>query len=108
MKRFVLLLLFACVSMPICNAQVGVRGYVNDRGRYVQPHYRSMPDSSYNNNWSTRPNVNPYTHRQGTLAPTWNDRPPQQSGFGSGFGSGFEMAPMRPSSSMMRSNPYSW
>lgn len=41
--------------------------YVN--GTYVAPHWRSAPDSSYNNNWSTYPNVNPYTGQQGTRAP---------------------------------------
>ena len=37
---------------------------------------RSAPDRSYNNNYSTSPNINPYTGQQGTRTPTLNDRPP--------------------------------
>jgi hypothetical protein len=35
----------------------------------VQPHYRSSPDGSRLNNWSTRGNVNPYTGKPGTVDP---------------------------------------
>jgi hypothetical protein len=38
-----------------------VQGYTRKDGAYVAPHQRSMPDSSINNNWSTKGNVNPYT-----------------------------------------------
>ena len=57
-------------------ADVYVRGYTRKDGTYVRPHYRSSPDNSYNNNWSVRPNINPYTGQRGTKSPTWNDRPP--------------------------------
>lgn len=57
-------------------------GYTRQNGTYVQPHYQSAPDRSYNNNWSTSPNVNPYTGQQGTRAPTFNDRPPTYPSFG--------------------------
>ena len=59
-------------------ADVWVRGYTRKDGTYVAPHYRSSPDNSYNNNWSTSPNINPYTGEQGTRTPTWDDRPPVQ------------------------------
>jgi hypothetical protein len=68
-------------------AQVSVRGYYRSNGTYVAPHYRSAPDSSYNNNWSVQPNVNPYTGQMGTRSPTYNDRPPS-SGYGLGSGGG--------------------
>lgn len=58
------------------NADERVNGYYRNNGTYVQPHMRSTPDSSYNNNWSVSPNVNPYTGTQGTHVPTYNDRPP--------------------------------
>jgi hypothetical protein len=57
-------------------AQTHVQGYTRKDGTYVQPHMRSAPDRSYNNNYSTSPNVNPYTGQQGTRTPTLNDRPP--------------------------------
>src|SRR6185369_4788225 len=45
---------------------VHVNGYFKSNGTYVQPHYRSAPDGNFNNNWSTKGNVNPYTGKQGT------------------------------------------
>jgi len=44
----------------------GVRGYVRKDGTYVAPHRQSNPDKSFNNNWSTNPNINPYTGERGT------------------------------------------
>ena len=46
---------------------VHVRGYIRKDGTYVAPHYRSAPDGSLQNNWSTKGNVNPYTGEEGTL-----------------------------------------
>src|SRR5437773_12380666 len=46
-----------------------VDGYYRKDGTYVAPHWRSTPDSSYNNNWSTSPNINPHTGQQGTREP---------------------------------------
>lgn len=68
------------------NADEYVRGHYRSNGTYVAPYYRSSRDSSYNNNWSVRPNVNPYTGRQGSLTPTWNDRAPSHSQHYSPYG----------------------
>ena len=46
--------------------QVYERGYTLPSGTYVAPHYRTSPDHSFQNNWSTYPNVNPYTGQMGT------------------------------------------
>ena len=46
------------------NAQakdVYVSGYTRSDGTQVRGHYRSAPDHSYANNWSTKGNTNPYT-----------------------------------------------
>lgn len=43
-----------------------VHSYVTKRGKVVQSHYRSHEDRSFTNNWSTKPNVNPYTGKVGT------------------------------------------
>jgi hypothetical protein len=45
---------------------VSVKGYTRKDGTYVQPHNRSAPDGRFNNNWSTKGNVNPYTGKEGT------------------------------------------
>ncbi|QYG04662.1 hypothetical protein [Massilia sp. NP310] len=50
-------------------AQTHVRGYTKKDGTYVAPHYRSSPNSTRNDNYSTRGNVNPYTGKEGTKAP---------------------------------------
>jgi len=51
------------------NADTYVRGYMRSDGTYVQPHYRTNPNSSVYDNYSTRGNVNPYTGRAGTVDP---------------------------------------
>jgi hypothetical protein len=69
MKKLITLLIVGTIvwttSLP-CNAVVRVRGYYRKDGTYVQPHYRSNPDGNPYNNWSTYPNINPYTGKQGT------------------------------------------
>jgi hypothetical protein len=98
MGRLILLCaMLACVSTA-ASAQSYHQGYTTRNGTYVAPHWQSTPDNSYNNNWSVRPNVNPYAGREGTLAPTWNDRPPS-SGLGnsypSPYGSSYDTSPYR-------------
>lgn len=47
-----------------------VRGYYKRRsGSHVAPHWRTLPDSSRYNNWSTKGNVNSYTGKRGTRNP---------------------------------------
>src|SRR5712692_4781189 len=48
------------------SGSVNVRGYMKKNGTYVAPHKRSAPDGNFNNNWSTKGNVNPYTGKEGT------------------------------------------
>lgn len=52
------------------SAQVYVRPHLNSDGTYVGGHMRSAPNSTTTDNWSVRPNYNPYTGRQGTRNPT--------------------------------------
>lgn len=80
MKRmFVAAAMAAIVGAFVADAsaQQRVDGYTRRDGTYVQPHYRSTPDNSYNNNWSVQGNQNPYTGNYGTRSPTYNDRAPQ-------------------------------
>ena len=48
---------------------VHVRGHVTKAGTYIAPSYRTAPDHTKLNNWSSKPNVNPYTGRSGTKDP---------------------------------------
>ena len=50
-------------------AQVHVNGHVRRDGTYVPPHYRSSPNGTTLDNWSTRGNSNPYTGQSGTRQP---------------------------------------
>lgn len=43
-----------------------VDGYQRRNGRYVAPHARTQPDGVFQNNWSTKGNVNPHTGKVGT------------------------------------------
>lgn len=65
-------------------AQVHVNGYTRRDGTYVQPHYRTAPDNSINNNYSTYPNTNPYTGQQGHVQPN-NGSSYQTPGYGSTY-----------------------
>lgn len=47
----------------------GVRGYSKKDGTYVSPHHRTAPNSTQRDNWSSKPNVNPYTGKVGTVEP---------------------------------------
>ena len=65
--------------MDAAFAQVRVDGHTRKDGTYVARHYRSQPDNSYNNNWTTSPNRNPYTGEKGSSQPTWNDKAPNSN-----------------------------
>lgn len=54
-------------------ADVNVGGYSRKDGTYVQPHNRSDPNSTQNDNWSTKGNTNPHTGREGTINPDNNN-----------------------------------
>ena len=49
-------------------AQVYVQGHYRSNGTYVNAHYRSSPDGNFYNNWSSYPNINPYTGATGILS----------------------------------------
>lgn len=69
MKRLITILVvltIVCGLVVPVDAAVRVRGYFRSNGTYVRPHYRSNPDGNFSNNWSTYPNINPYTGAIGT------------------------------------------
>ena len=49
---------------------VKVKGYYRANGTYVESHYRSAPNGTEADNWSTVGNVNPHTGEEGTRQPT--------------------------------------
>lgn len=54
------------LAVTAASANDYVQGYTRSDGTYVPPHYRSSPNSTQSDNWSTQGNTNPYTGKQGT------------------------------------------
>ena len=46
-----------------------VRGYTKKDGTYVAPHQRTNPNGTQRDNWSSKPNYNPYTGKEGKKEP---------------------------------------
>ena len=64
-------LLGTCLmALPaFAQGDVYVQGHFRSDGTYVQPYYRSAPNNSRLDNWSVKPNINPYTGQKGTRNP---------------------------------------
>lgn len=71
MSKFIVAIA-ALVGFTSVQADTYVDGYYRKNGTYVQPHYRSSPNSTINDNYSTAPNVNPYTGERGTRSPSYS------------------------------------
>ena len=67
--RYVIFALTLGITCTSANAQNYVNGYVRSDGTYVQPHFRSSPNSTQYDNYSTRGNTNPYTGQRGSSNP---------------------------------------
>ena len=64
MKKLTLAL--ACAVALPAMAQTYVNPHVRKDGTYVDGHYRSRPNSTVDDNYGTRGNMNPYTGQTGT------------------------------------------
>jgi len=51
---------------------VYVSGYYRSNGTYIKPHYRTAPNSTNRDNFSTQGNTNPYTGQTGYITPDSN------------------------------------
>ena len=78
MKKYFILILLFFFTLVAFAQDVYVKGYYRKNGTYVQPHYRTKPDNSFNNNYSSYGNTNPYTGKKGT----------KRQKFGSSYSSG--------------------
>lgn len=54
-------------SAQVNNNHVKVNGYYRSNGTYVEPHYRTAPNNSNRDNFSTYGNINPYTYEIGDI-----------------------------------------
>lgn len=48
-----------------------VRGYTKKDGTYVPPHFRTNPNSTMRDNWSSSGNFNPFTGKKGYVTPKY-------------------------------------
>lgn len=80
--KFYCTLAIALIVTSAAQAQNSVNGYWRKNGTFVAPHFRTNPDSSRLNNWSTQGNSNPYTGRRGTVDPYAR---PSFGGFGQNY-----------------------
>lgn len=67
--RHAIAMLLCLVLGTEAHAQVRVKGYFKKNGTYVAPHYRSAPNRSKYDNYSTKGNYNPYTGKTGDVDP---------------------------------------
>ena len=71
MKKILTLFLLIIFALPAFSAQM-VNGYYRKSTKsptgqvYVKPYYKSTPDYTKYNNYSTKGNYNPYTGKKGT------------------------------------------
>lgn len=68
--HFFIFMIFYC---PFSFSGVHVKGYYKKNGTYVAPHYRSSPNETTSDNWSTKGNVNPYTGEEGSKSVIRNE-----------------------------------
>lgn len=83
MKKIIVLLLSISLIAPAFAKKSGsgsykshgsskttnVHGYTKKDGTYVAPHKRTSPNSTQRDNWTSKPNQNPYTGKDGTKEP---------------------------------------
>jgi hypothetical protein len=66
----VLAALVMFVGAPLhAQGKVRVKAHVTKKGAYIAPHVRTAPNKKRTDNWPSKPNVNPYTGKKGTVDP---------------------------------------
>jgi len=63
---FILFLLLPSVGQSYATSSHNVRGYTKKDGTYVAPHKATNPNKTKRDNWSSKPNTNPYNGKHGT------------------------------------------
>lgn len=70
------LMVVLAVSLPhwalaknVSSKNTNVHGYTKKSGTYVAPHHRTNPNGTQRDNWTSKPNYNPYTGKEGKKEP---------------------------------------
>ena len=59
------------LSGPSSGGSHSVRGHARKDGTYVQPHRATNQNKTQRDNWSSKPNVNPYNGKPGSKEPQY-------------------------------------
>jgi opacity protein-like surface antigen len=71
-KAIVLLAIAAALTATAAFADEYVNGYMRQDGTYVQPHFKTSPNSTKIDNYSSQGNTNPYTGERGSQRNEYN------------------------------------
>lgn len=78
MKTLILILAGVLITlMGYSQSNSNVRyqsGYYKSNGTYVQPHYKTVNNSTNHDNFKTQPNTNTYTNSKGSVAPDYSPK----------------------------------
>jgi opacity protein-like surface antigen len=74
-KAIVLLVIAVALTATSAFADEYVNGYMRQDGTYVQPHFKTSPNSTKIDNYSSRGNTNPYTGERGSQPNEYNQSP---------------------------------
>lgn len=84
MKRVLFIFFFLLASVSLCQSKsssdVFVKSYTRSDGTVVKGHYRSAPNYTNRDNFSTKGNTNPYTGKRGYIDPDNNRYKPSSIG----------------------------
>ena len=80
------LFFLACLIASAAFADTWINGYTRKDGTYVPGHWRTDPNTTRNDNYSTEGNVNPYTSQPGYKPNDYNCRPHWVPGYTDGEG----------------------
>lgn len=86
MKKTIFVLVLVLLPTIVFAWDTKVKGHWKDtdhdgvKDTYVDPYYRTAPNQTKDDNYSTYPNVNPYSGKQGTQKD--NDYYDNNSGYG--------------------------
>ena len=74
MKLILFCIVVGAAASPVFATKAGggshsVKGHVTKNGTYVAPHQKTSPNNTQRDNWSSKPNANPYTGKAGTKEP---------------------------------------
>jgi len=88
MKKVILTIAIALIgTVAFAQTSEYVSGYTKSNGTYVQGYHRTVANNTVYDNYSTAPNVNPYTGKTGTKhydnTPSYNSTPSYNTNYSS-------------------------